>query len=195
MPYWEEPTGGPDRIAWCTKPFPPITGLTPNPPLAPKGPIVQENLGKKAASRTFQDLIRSPYDEELFDYMATAQLVLNENGTEKLLGNPAIYRSIQVSPDTKYLLTQVILRPFSYLVTSNGFPTQISVMDMEGKLVKSIAKNPSSEGQPIGFDDTYTYPRFFEWRADEPSTVTYVQALDKGLGRSKSEFRDAPMSP
>jgi dipeptidyl aminopeptidase/acylaminoacyl peptidase len=187
--YW---WAGPDRLVYKTVPA--NNRPYPEPPLAPKGPIVQENLGKKAASRTYQDLIRSPYDEELFDYMATAQLAVNENGNEKLIGSPAIYRSIEVSPDKKYLLSQVIIRPFSYLVTANGFPTQISVMDMEGKLVRSLAKNPSSEGQPIGFDDTYTYPRFFGWKADEPSTVIYVQALDKGLGRSKSEYRDALMA-
>ncbi|MGO8055586.1 hypothetical protein, partial [Rhizobium leguminosarum] len=42
-----------------------------------------------------------------------------------------------------------------------------------------------------GFDDVETFPRNFDWRDDEPATITYVQALDKGLGRSKSEFRDA----
>jgi dipeptidyl aminopeptidase/acylaminoacyl peptidase len=54
-----------------------------------------------------------------------------------------------------------------------------------------LAKNPSSEGQPIGFDDASSFPRNFSWRDDEPSTVTYVQALDNGLGRKKSEYRDA----
>jgi len=51
----------------------------PPPPAAPRGPVVQENLGKAAASRTFQDLIKNGYDEDLFDYMATAQLVIHEN--------------------------------------------------------------------------------------------------------------------
>ena len=43
-------------------------------PLAPTGPVVQENKGKAAASRTYQDLIRSTYDETLFEFYATAQL-------------------------------------------------------------------------------------------------------------------------
>jgi dipeptidyl aminopeptidase/acylaminoacyl peptidase len=88
-------------------------------------------------------------------------------------------------------LATTINKPFSYLVTAGGFPHTVSVMDLNGNVVKELAKNPSTEGQPIGFDDAATFARGFNWRDDEPATVTYVQALDKGLGRSKSEFRDA----
>jgi len=167
----------------------------PDAPPAPRGPVVQENLGKAAASRTYQDLIKSPYDEDLFEYMATSQLVLNDMTGETRIGQPAIYRGFSLSPDKNYILIQTINKPFSYLVPAGGFPHDVSVVDLTGKLIKLIAKNPSSEGQPIGFDDASTFPRNFSWRDDEPNTVTYVQALDKGLGRNKSyEFRDALMA-
>lgn len=158
---------------------------------APAGPVVQENLGKAAASRTYQDLIRNTYDEALFDYYATAQLVKNDLKTEMPVGKPAIYRSFSISPDKSYLLTTTINRPFSYLVPANGFPHTVAITDMNGKLVRTLATNPSSEGQPIGFDDVAIYPRSFDWRDDQPSTVTYVQALDNGLGKSKAPYRDA----
>ena len=38
-------------------------------PITPKGPTIQENLGKVAPSVTYQDLIKSPFDEYLFDYL------------------------------------------------------------------------------------------------------------------------------
>ena len=157
---------------------------------APAGPVVQENLGKAAASRTYQDLIKNAYDEDLFEYFATAQLVKNDFINETPIGKPAIYRSISLSPDKKYLLITSINKPFSYLVPAYGFPHSVTVMDTNGEVIRSLAKNPSSEGQPIGFDDASTFPRNFSWRDDEPSTVTYVQALDKGLGRKKAAFRD-----
>lgn len=163
----------------------------PDAPPAPKGPVVQENLGKAAASRTYQDLIKTPYDEDLFDYMATAQLVVNDLTTERQIGKPAIYRSVTPSPDKKYLMVQTVDRPFSYLVPANGFPYTVAITDMNGSFMEVVVKNPSSEGQPIGFDDVVTYPRNFDWRDDVPATITYVQALDKGLGRTKSEYRDA----
>lgn len=161
---------------------------------APSGPIAQENLGKAAASRTYQDLIRNSYDEALFDYYGTAQLVKNDFNTETPIGNPALYRSFSVSPDNRFILISTIDRPFSYLVPAQGFPHTVSVIDLFGKTVQQLAKNPSSEGQPIGFDDAPTFSRGYNWRDDLPATVVYVQAVDKGLGRSKSEFRDAVMA-
>ena len=158
---------------------------------APAGPVVQENLGKAAASRTYQDLIRNAYDEALFDHYGTAQLVKNDLTKETPLGEPAIYRSFSLSPDKKYILVSTINRPFSYLVPANGFPHTVAVIDLNGQTVKTLAKNPSSEGQPIGFDDVVTFPRNYSWKDDEASTITYVQALDNGLGRKKAEFRDA----
>jgi dipeptidyl aminopeptidase/acylaminoacyl peptidase len=158
---------------------------------APAGPVVQENLGRAAASRTYQDLIKNAYDEDLFEFYATAQLVKNDFKEEKPIGNPAIYRSFSVSPDKKYIMVTTINKPFSYLVPAYGFPHDVSVIDMNGEVIRSLATNPSSEGQPIGFDDASTFPRNFSWRDDEPSTVTYVQALDNGLGRKESEYRDA----
>jgi dipeptidyl aminopeptidase/acylaminoacyl peptidase len=160
-------------------------------PGAPAGPVVQENLGRAAASRTYQDLIRNAYDEALFEYYATAQLVKNDLQKETPIGQPQIYRSFSLSPDKKFLMISTINKPFSYLVPSSGFPHTVSVIDLDGKPVRTLANNPTSEGQPIGFDDVATFPRSFSWRDDVPATITYVQALDKGLGRQKSEFRDA----
>lgn len=150
---------------------------------APSGPIVQENLGKAAASRTYQDLIKTAYDEALFEYYGTSQLVKNDLTKETPIGKPSIYRSFSLSPDKKYILTTTINKPFSYLVPANGFPHRVDVIDLNGEVFQTLAKNPSSEGQAIGFDDVSVFPRNFSWRDDEPATITYVQALDNGLGR------------
>lgn len=163
----------------------------PSKPVAPKGPVVQESKGKAAPGRTYQDLIKSPYDEALFEYYATSQLIKTDLLKEELLGTPSIYSSISASPDANYLLTRMVNKPFSYLVPVNGFPHTVAVLDMKGAFVKILAKNPGSEGTSIGFDDVVNFPRAFDWRNDEPATITYVQALDKGLGKSKSDYRDA----
>jgi dipeptidyl aminopeptidase/acylaminoacyl peptidase len=176
-----------------------VEGLDKQPakPLAPSGPVIQESKGKMAASRTYQDLIKSPYDEALFGFYATTQL--KKTGTDgssqgTVLGKPSIYGTWNLSPDKQFLLVRTISKPFSYLFPWSGFPHTIKVIDAaNGADVKVLADNPSSEGQPIGFDDVQNFPRNFSWRSDEPSTVTFLQALDKGLGRSKSEFRDALM--
>ena len=171
-------------------------GLDQQPPrpLAPTGPIVQENLGKAAASRTYQDLIKSSYDEALFEFYGTAQLKRLSLTDKKTMNiaQPGIYGTWNLSPDKQYLLVREINKPFSYLFPWFGFPHTIKVLDARtGADVQVLAKNPSNEGQPIGFDDVVNFPRQFDWRDDEPATITYVQALDKGLGKSKSEYRDA----
>lgn len=165
----------------------------PDPPVAPKGPVVQENLGRAAASRTYQDLIKNPYDEDLFDYMATAQLVISNFITETKIGKPGIYASMSVSPDQRYLLAETVDRPFSYLVPMNGFPHSITLVSLSSYSSTTLLKNPSEEGQPIGFDDVVNFPRNFDWRNDEAATLTYITALDKGYGRNKAEYRDALM--
>jgi dipeptidyl aminopeptidase/acylaminoacyl peptidase len=166
----------------------------PEKPLAPKGPVIQESLGKKAAARTYQDLIKSGYDEALFEFYAKSQLIYTDLTKETKIGEPSIYRGFSVSPDQKYLLLQTIDKPFSYTVPAYEFPHSVTVTNITGKLVTKIAVNPSSEGVPIGFDDSPDFPRNFSWRNDEPATVTYVKALDGGLGKSKSEWRDALMA-
>lgn len=189
-------TSGP-AFAWVDnntliyKTVPAGAGSLPAAPAAPKGPVVQESKGRAAASRTYQDLIKSPYDEALFTYMATSQFVLNNGQGEKNLGSPAVISSFSVSPDKQYLLVRKVETPYSYLVPMYGFPHSWLVLDMQGREVKNLAKNPSSEGAPIGFDDVMDVPRDFSWKADEPHTVIFAKPLDGGLGKQKAEYRDA----
>ena len=163
----------------------------PAKPLMPKGPTVQQNLGKAAPSPTYQDLIKSPYDEQLFEFYATSQLVKNKNGVETPIGKPAIYGSFSLSPDKNYLLIRTIKKPFSYLVSAGGFPSVVTVTDLNGKVIKELVKLPSTEGTPSGYDNTQNVPRRFDWRDDEPATITWAQPLDSGLIKKNVEFHDA----
>jgi len=169
----------------ATKP----ASAAPAKPLMPKGPTVQQNLGKASPSPTYQDLIKSPYDEQLFAFFATSQLTQYKKGVQTLIGQPAIYLSVAVSPDKKYLLERTINKPFSYLVTSRGFPSTVKITDLTGKQVKVLAQLPSAEGTPSGNDNTQNIPRGYNWRDDEAATVTWVQPLDSGLIKKKVDFR------
>jgi len=163
----------------------------PKRPITPKGPTIQQSLGKTAPSPTFEDLIKSPYDEQLFEFYATSQLVQNKNAVETNLGKPGLIGSIALSPDKKYMLVRTLRKPFSYLVTANGFPSIVSINDLTGKVVKVLAELPSTEGTPSGNDNTQNVPRGFDWRDDEPATITWATPLDSGLIRKQVEFHDA----
>lgn len=168
-----------------------VATSAPKRPITPKGPTIQQNLGKAAPSPTYQDLIKSPYDEQLFEFFATGQLIQVRNGVETNLGKSDIVSTFSLSPDRKYMMVRTIRKPFSYLVTANGFPSTITINDLTGKVVKVVAVLPSSEGTPSGYDNTQNVPRGFDWRDDEAATITWAMPLDSGLIRKQVEFHDA----
>lgn len=165
--------------------------MAPKKPLAPKGPVVQQNLGKVAASPTFQDLIKSPFDETQFEFYATTQLIKNTNGIEIKMGSPAIYSRVSVSPDKKYLLVEKIDKPFSYLVTAGGFNSTMLVTDINANTIKVLAKLPSSEGTPRGNDNVLNAPRGYNWLDNFAATVQWIAPLDSGLIKNKMDYHDA----
>lgn len=165
-----------------------------NPPVAspvPSGPMVQENAGKKAATRTYQDLLKNKHDEDLFDYYFTSQPVLISANGEKEIGQPAIYTRMSISPDRKYLLTGTIQKPYSYILPMYYFPSVTKITDMDGNEVKTLTETPFYIPL-IGYDTTSPYPRGFNWRSDKPATIYWTEALDEGNPRkNKVEFMDA----
>lgn len=159
--------------------------------LTPDGPAIQENLGKAAPSATFEDLIKSPYDEALFAFYGQSQLVKNTGGLETPLGKPAIYLSVAPSPDKKYILLRTARHPFSYLVPAFRFPSTVSILTAATGETKPIIDLPSGESQPRGFDNTQNAPRDYDWRYDRPATLTWCMPLDSGMMRKQQEFHDA----
>jgi dipeptidyl aminopeptidase/acylaminoacyl peptidase len=163
----------------------------PQKPAMPKGPTVQENYGKASPRPTFQDMIKSPYDEQLYEFYNTTQQVKNTNGVETKIGQPAIYSNINISPDKKYMIVRTLHKPFSYLVPSQGFPSTIVITDMNGKKLKELSDLPSSETAPSGNDNVQFVPRGFDWRDDEPATVVWCMPLDSGLIKKNVDYHDA----
>ena len=168
-----------------------LPSALPNRPITPKGPTVQQNVGKAAPGRTYQDMIKSPYDEQVFEFMATAQMVMNKNGIETKVGKPTIYTFVQSSPDKKYLLVETVKKPFSYLVPASGFPSTVAITDLTGKVIKILAELPNTEATPSGNDNIQNVPSAYEWRDDEAATIVWSAPLDSGLIKTKIEYHDA----
>ena len=165
--------------------------LTPVKPRVPVGPVIDENLGKKAPAATYQDLLKNPYDESLFDFYCSSQLVLvSLAGAEKSLGAPGVYASFSPSPDGKLILTKVLQRPYSYLVPAFSFPTTVQVLDVNGTLQKKVAEIPLADNVPLGFNATIKGPRSHAWRNDHSATLYWVEAQDGGDPKTKADIRD-----
>lgn len=158
---------------------------------APSGPNIQENKGKSAPARTYQDLLQTPHDEALFEYYTLGQLArITLDGDVTHLGQPGIIRSFSPSPSGHYLLTEQLEKPFSYSLPASRFPHRIEVWDRNGLLVHTVAKHPLLDQIPISFDATMTGRREVAWRNDVPATLYWVEALDKGNPSLGARFRD-----
>jgi dipeptidyl aminopeptidase/acylaminoacyl peptidase len=166
-------------------------GAAPVKPVAPEGPVVQQNLGRTAASRTYQDLIKNKYDEDLFRFYGKSQIVINKNGIEKKIGQSGYFQDVEISPDRKFLKIEKLRGELSYLVPFSGFASQVEIWNMNGQPVKKIADIPSSELAPGGFDNVLNAPRRFGWLASKPATMGWISPLDSGLIKKEVKDHDA----
>ncbi len=165
--------------------------LTERAEAVPVGPTVSTNDGAKAQNRTYQDLLKDPYDEHDFAQLVGAELVRVslEGQASPWLGD-GMYASVSVSPDGAYVLVSELARPFSYLVPYGRFPTDFVVYDSAGTEVATVAEVPLTEELPKGFMAERTGRRDFSWRADRPATLIYAEALDGGDPETEVPFRD-----
>lgn len=157
----------------------------------PEGPSVQESSGRKAPVRTFQDLLRSPADEEDFNYYTEAEIFKVTLTAEKSRFLPkAIYRSVSYSPGGEYLMVQTIGKPYSYIVPYYRFPVTYALHRADGSFMKVFYERPLSEELPTGFDAVETGRRNIAWRSDQPATLYWVEALDEGNPEIEVKERD-----
>jgi dipeptidyl aminopeptidase/acylaminoacyl peptidase len=160
--------------------------------IVPTGPKVTENNGEKAQNRTYQDLIKNPTDAKNFTQLSRSEIYrIDMDGNKSRFLDAKMYRSVNVSPNGKYIMVSFVKKPFSYLVPYFRFPTETHVYDLEANLVKVISDNPLQEVLPKGFMAVSINKRNIGWRFDQPSTIYYVKALDKGDPEMKVPFRDA----
>jgi dipeptidyl aminopeptidase/acylaminoacyl peptidase len=180
----------PDNATLVCKLVPGGRGPAPVEPTVPSGPTIQENDGKTAQAATYEDLLKTTYDDTLFEYYFTSQLAIVSatSGTSNAIGQPAIYANVRPSPDGTYLLATKIKRPFSHLLPMDGFPEDVEILDRKRQVVRKIADRPSREGTLL--TGVEPGPRGHHWRLDQPSTVVWTEALDGGDLKNKVPFRD-----
>ena len=184
----------PDNRSLLVFAVPEGRGNTPAPPRVPVGPNVQETSGKFAKLWTYQDLLKTPFDETLFDYYATSQLLRVDvtTGQTLKLGEPGIYSSAEFSPDGNFILVYRIKKPFSYSVPYSDFTHSVDLWDGTGKLVRTIADLPAAEEVPL--NGVPTGPREFEWQPLKAASLIWVEALDGGDPEKDVPNRDKIMT-
>ena len=167
---------------------------TPEQPKVPLGPVVEESSGKISRVPTYQDLLKDPFDEKLFEFYSTSQLALvnAQTGEVKTISVPSIISSASFSPDEQYLLVTSLKSPFSYRVPYSLFARKTEVWDQRGNVVATISDlgisdEVPSQGVPTG-------PRSVDWQTLHNAKLVWVEALDGGDPMKKVPFRDNVMS-
>ncbi|MCR4339451.1 MAG: prolyl oligopeptidase family serine peptidase [Gemmatimonadaceae bacterium] len=157
----------------------------------PKGPVIQQSMGRAAANRTYQDLLQNAADEARFEYLATSQIaIVSADGSMNPIGGPGIYTTVDPSPDGRYLVLNAVQRPYSYVVTVGSFPSTIALWDLSGAVVKTLAQRPLRDDVGTSFDAVPRGMRVGGWRSDAPATLWWVEALDEGDPSRPAEKRD-----
>jgi dipeptidyl aminopeptidase/acylaminoacyl peptidase len=182
----------PDQKTLLVKIVPAERGAPPEPPVVPPGPKIQESIGILTASSTYEarDVLKNPYDEDLFDYYTSSQLALVNviTGNITRIGKADIFGQVDPAPGGNYLLVERIHRPYSYLCAYYRFPKEMEVWTTDGGLVEKLASLPLAEQVPI--DGVPTGPRDFMWCPNEPATLIWAEALDGGNPKTKVPYRD-----
>ena len=145
----------------------------------------------------YQDLLKNPHDERLFEYYTTTQLTLfDADGSAREIGGPQILSGVSPSPSGQFVLVTSFQKPFSYLMTYRSFPRKIQVWKLDpaadGPNMKTVADVPMDENIPI--EGVPTSPRDFEWKSSVPATLVWTEALDGGDPNKEAKHRDKYMT-
>lgn len=184
----------------------------PQAPTAPSGPTVKIADAEKNRLRTFPSLMSTVHEKGLLEWHTTGQLALVDvqKGTVKKVGSPSMIRSIDASPDARYVRVTRMVKPFSYDVPVSNFGTVEEVWDVDGKVLAKVTDRPIDLGvqddtQPDdppaqgggGRGQNQTGKREIAWRTDNQG-LTYLEqeapppgssgaSGDRGRGRGTGD--------
>jgi dipeptidyl aminopeptidase/acylaminoacyl peptidase len=183
-----------DNVTLVCELVPSGRGPAPAEPMVPSGPHVEENYGKAAPAPTYEDLLKTAYDDTLFDYYFASQLAAINvaTGAKTPIGRPAVFANVTPAPGGQHLLVMKIKKPFSHTVPMNGFAQDVEIWTRAGDVAKKVADQPSREGTTL--TGVEPGPRAYRWRADQPATLLWAEALDGGDLKNTVPFRDKVLS-
>ncbi len=120
----------------------------PAAPSAPDGPTVKIADSDKNRLRTFPSLMSTTYQKQLLEWHVTGQVALIDvqKGVVKKVGQPVMVRSVDASPDGKYLRVTQMTKPFSYDVPVSSFGQVEEMWNADGKMLAKLSDRPTNLG-------------------------------------------------
>ena len=175
----------------------------PPAPGAPTGPTVKIADADRNRLRTFPSLLSTTHDKALLEWHATGQVALLDvqKGTVRKIGQPAMIRALDASPDARFVRVTRMVKPFSYDVPVSSFGSIDEVWDADGKMLAKVTDRPIN----LGVQDDAQPPdpgaaagggrggqqqgrREIAWRTDGQG-LTYVEQEPAPPGEGRSGAR------
>ena len=176
----------PDSLSLLCKTVSPTRGAAPKVSDVPLGPDAEESLGKVSPAPTYEDMLKTTTDADIFEYYATSQLqVVSLTGTAHTLPAKGLIERASSSPDGKYALVSIVHRPFSYTFPYERFPLITEIVPIKAGSVKVLLDRPAVDNLPISRDAVEATPRDYQWRGDVPSTIVWIVAANNGMPMPK----------
>ncbi|MDA7950948.1 MAG: prolyl oligopeptidase family serine peptidase [Pirellulaceae bacterium] len=121
--------------------------LYPHMPAVAPSPTLRLTRRGKTPARTFRFLLQTPHDKDLLEYLSTGQLALIEVATGKItnVGKPAMFLKVDMAPNGQYFRTTKMRRPFSYHSPMQSFGNVEELIDIEGKVLKTLSEKELKE--------------------------------------------------
>ena len=179
-----------DSKTLIVRAIPEGSGLPPARQEIPESPNIDETEGRASKTWTYQDLLRTKHDEDLFEHFSRSQLIRIDiaSGATQPIGTPGMIMGSTLSPDGKYLLVESVKRPFSYRVPYYSFNQTAQILSINGENVRVLADLPTADNVPT--QGVRTGPRSINWQSGTDATLVWVQALDGGDPTNKVPHRD-----
>jgi dipeptidyl aminopeptidase/acylaminoacyl peptidase len=149
------------------------------------GPQVRLTEGKASPQVIHPALLEDPHDKAMLKYYTTGQLAMIDVKSKavKKIGAPAMFRSVDASPDGQYFRVTMMTEPFSYIVPVSGFGSVQELWDASGKSIATLTKQPireySDDNGPVGRGAPQppdTGKRSFQWNPVGPGLI-YLQSV------------------
>ncbi len=183
----------PDSRSIVTVLVPDNRGAPPVEPQVPTGPQVRITTPDKNRLRTYPDLLEGPHEKALVEYYSTGQLAVVDvrRRRARTLGQPAMIREIEVSPDGNYLRVSTMQTPFSYIAPTRQAGTKDELWTMEdGAIVALLSEQEVRDGTSTDSTASDADPdkRNFAWRPD--GSLGFLQMVPERDGDSTASDED-----
>lgn len=162
---------------------------TPTRLAAPIEPEVRESSGKAAKLRTLQQLLQSDSDAAYFEQLIQSRLVrVSTRLSVKTIIEQPLY-SFALSPDSQFVLTQQLARPYSFRVRYTHFPRQAGIYDLKGKKVADAGSLNLHESRK-----TRSGRRILSWQPQQAASLYWVEKSNDEASKDHIWSWSAPFS-